>query len=268
MVLNFHNTISIERITRIRGFCTIAESKTQTIGGADVRAKKTLHLMTGSLLSGSGLGGNAIGRDDNLVAAHVGVVGREQHANVRSKPRDNQFLGAKALQENFQRGAEETRVARFQNEVVIFPWPERLRHRRTGGTSRGATFDLRLKVGTPPTKIIVHINRGNVMPLEALLESLDPLGGRDRVAKQLCPLGKRKIVDDVDEQKHDRRVLTHGSLWSRTLFVHQKIVVRGFEYAPPPAKRLPPRRSGHASRREGSANLRIPLSDRWVDTTV
>jgi hypothetical protein len=60
--------------------------------------------MTRSLLSGSGLGGNAIGRDDDLVAAHVGVVSREQNANVRSKPRDNQFLGAKALQENFQRG--------------------------------------------------------------------------------------------------------------------------------------------------------------------
>jgi hypothetical protein len=44
----------------------------QTIGAAHIRAEKALHLMTRSLLSGGGLGGNAIGRDDDLVAAYVG----------------------------------------------------------------------------------------------------------------------------------------------------------------------------------------------------
>jgi hypothetical protein len=51
-------------------FCTFPCSKMQTIGAAHIRAEKALHLMTRSLLSGGGLGGNAIGRDDGKRVAN------------------------------------------------------------------------------------------------------------------------------------------------------------------------------------------------------
>jgi hypothetical protein len=140
-------------------------------------------------------------------------------------------------------------VARFQNKIVIFPGPERPRHRRTDGALRGATFNLRLKVGTSPPEIVVHINRGNVMPLQALLESRDPYRCRDRVAKQFGRLGKGKIVDHVNEQEDDGRMLIHSWLWSRTLFVHEEIGVKEFGHALLPARQPLPRRSGHANRR-------------------
>ena len=111
-------------------------------------------------------------------------------------------------------------MARFQNEVIIFFRPEHSRHRRTDGFVRGATVDLRLKVGTPPTEIVVYINRRNFMLLQALLESRDLLGRRDRLAKQLRRFGKRKIVYHINEQKHDRRMLVYTRLWSVTLLVH------------------------------------------------
>jgi hypothetical protein len=58
----------------------LSRSKTHSVGAAYIRSKKTLHLVTSSLLSGSGLGGNAIGGDDDLVASHIGVIGREENA--------------------------------------------------------------------------------------------------------------------------------------------------------------------------------------------
>ena len=52
-----------------------SRSNTHTVGAKHIPAKKTLHLMRRSLLSGSNLGGNAIGGDDDLVATHVGISG-------------------------------------------------------------------------------------------------------------------------------------------------------------------------------------------------
>ena len=49
-----------------------------------------------------GVGGDAIARDDQLIAAHVGVIGGEEHAYVGRHAGEDQRLGAEMLEQDLQ----------------------------------------------------------------------------------------------------------------------------------------------------------------------
>jgi hypothetical protein len=85
---------------------------------ADVGLKRAAQLRQGASVIRRASGGDAIRWDDQVVAAHVGILGREQDAAVGEKAGEDQRPGAEVLEQQLQRGGKESRVFRLQREVV------------------------------------------------------------------------------------------------------------------------------------------------------
>ena len=80
----------------------------------------------------------------SVEVAHVGVVGREQDADVRRRSRSRiSVFDLEVVEQDVERGREEARVLRLEDEVVVLLGPEQLgerpaRARRRPGSARPA----------------------------------------------------------------------------------------------------------------------------------
>ena len=69
---------------------------------------------------------NAIGRREQLQFSHVRIIGREQHADISGDAGHYDAPDAERLEQGVERGVKESRVLRFQDEVVAFRRPQAL----------------------------------------------------------------------------------------------------------------------------------------------
>jgi len=74
-------------------------------------------------------GGDAVRRHDEIVAAHVGVLGGKKDATVGEEPGEDQRSGPEVLKQQLEGGRIERRVLRLQHEVIELVRPQQPGHR-------------------------------------------------------------------------------------------------------------------------------------------
>src|ERR1044072_608889 len=96
---------------------------------------------------------------------------------------------------------------RLQNKVVILVGNQQLCDRASTHVTVKTTIDDLLEVRTPTTEVVVDVDNRDLCLARAFFETFDiPCCGQCSL-KQLIALGKFKIVDDVDENYRNLRLI-------------------------------------------------------------
>lgn len=105
------------------------------------------------------------------------------------------------FQKHVQARGEESGMFRLEHEIVVF-----IRQEQAGNLLPEAAFleamrDLVPKIGAPPPKIIVHVDRWHRCLCRAVLQSSDILRGWHGMSQQFVSANKIEVVDNVDEKQ-------------------------------------------------------------------
>ena len=61
---------------------------------------------------------DAVGGHENAIPTHVGILGSEEHANIREEAAQDECSGLEMLEEQLEGSREESGVFRLEHEVV------------------------------------------------------------------------------------------------------------------------------------------------------
>lgn len=76
-------------------------------GGGETGLEAGFDVVEGVAVGGEGLGGGAVGRDDDAVVAHVGVVGGVEEADVAGESGEDDGVDPKMMEEQVEGGGIE-----------------------------------------------------------------------------------------------------------------------------------------------------------------
>jgi hypothetical protein len=81
-------------------------------------------------------------------------------------------------------------------------------------------FHLRHEVRPPAPEVVVDVKDGDAFLPGPLLEGGDPLGHRQGVTQELIPFGELQVVDYVDQQQGNVRLVRGVTVQVRIFFKH------------------------------------------------
>jgi hypothetical protein len=68
-------------------------------------------------------------------------------------------------------------------------------------------IDLQVEIGAPPPEVVVNVNGGYALATGAGLEASDRFGHGQCRAQQPLSIGEIEVVDHVDQEQSDTRLL-------------------------------------------------------------
>ena len=151
-----------------------------------------------------GVRDDAVGRGVDPEAAHVGVVGGEQHADVSGDAGDDDAADAQIFEQRLERRIVEPRVLRLEHEVVAGGRAHPLRDAAAGRRGGGAMGHRAPEVRAPLAEVVVDVDRRHAGPRRPLLEPRQPRRHRLGLPHEGLGPGERHVVHDVDQQQRGR----------------------------------------------------------------
>ena len=104
------------------------------------------------------VGHDAVGRGEDLQAAHVGVVGGEQHADVAGDAGHDDAADLQVVEQRVERGGEEAGVLRLEDEVVMLRRAQPPRHPPAGRALPRGSGTRPPEVGSPLAEVVVDVD--------------------------------------------------------------------------------------------------------------
>src|SRR4051812_7952730 len=104
---------------------------------------------------------------------------------------------------------------RFENEVVVLAGSDLFDERFSNCLRPDAIVEELMGVRAPLTEIVVDIDRGHSGRLGAFLQASELGCDRQRLTENLLAVGILKVIDDIDENEHSRRMVRSLSGWHR-----------------------------------------------------
>lgn len=87
--------------------------------GPNIRLEHRTHLLQREFIFTRGVGGNAVGGHPELKSAHVGVIRREENADICGHASKDQSPGAEVAQEQVEGGGMKAGVLGFNYKVIV-----------------------------------------------------------------------------------------------------------------------------------------------------
>ena len=138
----------------------------------------------------------------DLVAAHLGVHRRGQHALVAGDSRQDQAPGLEVLQQQVQRRGEERRVHRLEHEVVVVRGRQPLGDLRAQAVGRPRVAHQCLPVRAPAAFVVVGVDRRNPVAPATVLQGGDALCDGEGCLQHLVGVRVGPAADHVDDEQH------------------------------------------------------------------
>jgi hypothetical protein len=147
------------------------------------------------------LGRHAIRGNPQLVFAQIRVVRGEHDAGIGGEPGKHELRNVELVEQEFERRAEERRMARLQDRAVAGLGCEELRHRRRRPAAPLAFRDDGGKVRFPATEVVVRIDDRHALGAHARAKPRRLRGGLHRMRRHVLRAVEIERVHEVDEEQ-------------------------------------------------------------------
>src|SRR5689334_18250894 len=100
---------------------------------------------------------------------------------------------------------------RLQDEVVIRIRPQDLHELPAGRLRAKAIFKQLRRIRTPLSEVVIHIDGGDARATRPLLQPGQLRSHWKGIAKELVPVRKIEVVDDIDKDQGGGRLMAYIS---------------------------------------------------------
>ena len=152
---------------------------------------------------GLGLRGHAIARHGEMVVAHVGVVGGEEHAEITGHAGQDQRFGAEVGEQHLERRELKARVLGLQHEVIVLLGLQQLGDRLAAHAVAQAVGEGVRKSERQRPKLSFTYTTGTPALRARCVSAAVALAAASARGRSLSPPVEIEGVDHVDDQQGD-----------------------------------------------------------------
>jgi hypothetical protein len=174
---------------------------------SDVSFEYLSHLFERVTVFARRVGGHAVTRHAQVIIPHIGIVCGEEHAIVSGNPGQNQCPDLQVLQQDVESRGKECRMFGLQHKIIIWLRMQQGGNRLAADMAVETVLQLFVEIRLPAAEIVVDINGRTAGMPGALLQLRQTAGHRQSVLQQLRPLGEFEVIDDIDQQQRDLRLV-------------------------------------------------------------
>ena len=155
---------------------------------------------------------SAVGRYHELEVAEIRIAGSEEYTLRRGQSRQDELSCIEVIEQDTERGFVKARVLGFEYEIVVGFGREQVGDiPSSAGRSCAPANDGR-KVRAPAAKVVVYVHDRNAGGLSAPLQALECSSHRLGVAKKRRSVGKRELIDDINEEERHMALIRDATV--------------------------------------------------------